>query len=815
MAPRFKPIRPSARDKILGAPQLKLAQLIVTLENIARIFARPLMVAGIFLALAWLGLFAALYPWLHLAALVLFTVFFFQALGKARAAWRPVSASDAKRRVEEASDLAHRPLDVLEDRPVTLDSDQLHLWQAHVERTRAQIRKLSWPKWKLSFAEHDPYALRFALMIMLFIGLVLGWGVLGGRMIAAINPALGKAQLMMPTLDAWITPPEYTHLPPIMIATPAGMRHEDETIDVPAGSILTAHLAERGGDVPSLIVNDDKTAFMPDDHQDYGAVATIASGKKISVRRGWQTLASWHIRVLADKPPQVAFAEPPSVSESKSVRLSYNASDDYGVTSISVRVTPRENVPGASNDPIILPLATGLAATEVKRVSFEDLTASPWAGFPVQIALEVTDAAGHVAQTDAVDFTLPERVFVNPVARALIDERKKLLQNPDDDMIRTEVANVMAGVAHQPAAYKADPLVMIALRSGAVRLVLDHSHDALASVNELLWQTAVRIEDGDSGTAQQNLRSAQAALEEALDQNASEQEIQKLIDRLHEALAQYMASLSARMAAKQEPMDDMAQLLGAQNHTLTPKDFDNMLSQMRNLSASGQRDAARNELSKMQQLLESLRTDRPSLTEEQKQALERLRGLRNLAVQQKLLLDRTFQDSQASVKAPLPKTAIQKLGDEQADLLKRLQALTEGARKANQLGKSGDGLSHSASAMERAGADIKGNALPQATDHQNEALQALQQAVQSMAESMKSSMILPGMSSGGQGRDPFGRGVSSSGEDGSGQDNNTKIPDQLEVMHVREILDELQRRSGDMGRPKPERDYIDRLLRNF
>ena len=60
--------------------------------------------------------------------------------------------------------------------------------------------------------------------------------------------------------------------------------------------------------------------------------------------------------------------------------------------------------------------------------------------------------------------------------------------------------------------------------------------------------------------------------------------------------------------------------------------------------------------------------------------------------------------------------------------------------------------------------------------------------------------------------DPFGR------EDGSSFTNDTSgihLPDRMEAKHVRDILNEIQHRAGDLTRPKTERDYIERLLQNF
>jgi uncharacterized protein (TIGR02302 family) len=783
-----------------GRPQLTFARLIVSLENILSVFARPLMLAGFFAALAWLGVFAALYPWAHLVALVVFVIFLFDALGRARRHWRPTPPSLACRRVEEASGLQHRPLDVLEDRPITLGADQMALWQMHAARAREQIKNLRWPSWKLAFDERDPYALRYAMLILLVVGLLSGWGALGGRLIAAINPTLGKLHMTAPALDAWITPPEYTHLPPIMIATPAGMRLDKTVIDVPEGSILSAHLAEKDGAAPTLDVNDDSVSFTAEDQKDYEATQAITGGDRISIARGWQLLGSWRIHVVPDQAPRVAFTEPPSASERKSVKISYEAADDYGVATIMLRVTPRESLPGASDDPIEIPIAAP-EAKDVKRASFEDLTAHPWAGLPVQLQLIVTDAVGHKAQSENADFTLPERVFFHPVARALIDARKKLLQGPFDENVRNDTANLMAGIAHQPSNYRGDPLILMALRSGAVRLILDHGREATLSVNDILWQSAVRIEDGTIGAAEQNLRQAQKELADALDRNASEQDVQKLIDRLHQALAQYLSELSTRMAKRPGPVEDLSQLSGLQTNMLTPKDLDRMLDEMRSLSAAGSREAAREELSRMQQLLENLRTDTPQLSDEQRAALEHLKTIRALAHDQQQLLDKTFQKAEAG------KNESRKLATEQNALLGRLHGLL-GAMKGQDTGD----LSHGADAMQRAGSALLEGMAQGALPHQNEALKALQQAEQAMLDDLRQSLFMLPMPGVGMARsDPFGREYGNMLRD----DQGVKVPDQMEVRRVREILNELQRRAGDTARPKTERDYIDRLLQNF
>ena len=57
-----------------------------------------------------------------------------------------------------------------------------------------------------AFPERDLYALRYALLILLMIGALSGWGALRRRLLTAINLALGKLHMARPALYAWITP---------------------------------------------------------------------------------------------------------------------------------------------------------------------------------------------------------------------------------------------------------------------------------------------------------------------------------------------------------------------------------------------------------------------------------------------------------------------------------------------------------------------------------------------------------------------------------------------------------------------------------
>lgn len=197
----------------------------------------------------------------------------------------------------------------------------------------------------------------------------------------------------------------------------------------------------------------------------------------------------------------------PILTENKLLRLSYEASDEHGITEIALRVFPDDPLPGANNAPVDIQLPAPVSK-RLLRTDFQDLSYYPWAGQTVTAQIVVTNGKGKKTLSDRVELTLPERRFLNPVAQALVAERKKLMQNPDSDALREEAANIMAGFAQQTASYYGDQVVFMALRSGAVRLVLGHDKDAAISVNNLLWQIATRLEEGNPKAVQRSARNS-------------------------------------------------------------------------------------------------------------------------------------------------------------------------------------------------------------------------------------------------------------------------------------------------------------------
>ena len=88
-------------------------------------------------------------------------------------------------------------------------------------------------------------------------------------------------------------------------------------------------------------------------------------------------------------------------------------------------------------------------------------------------------------------------------------------------------------------------------RPGAVAAARRRGGDR--PVEQLLWDTALRIEDGQASLAQNELRRLQQQLQDALAKNAPDREIDRLMSELKQALDRYLQALAANQARNPPP----------------------------------------------------------------------------------------------------------------------------------------------------------------------------------------------------------------------------------------------------------------------
>lgn len=806
--------------------RLALSALVLFWERLWPRLWPAAFVALAFVAVALADLLPRLPATLHALVLVIFVAAFAYALIQALPVLRPVSRAAAGRRLDASTATADRPLATLADRladpapsPLTVA-----LWQRHRERMTAAAGALRvrWPA--TDMARREPWGIRAGVILALVIAGVAAGGDWRPRLDRAVSPAL-VAATQATVIELWITPPPYTGRPPLFLrGGPAAGPEATATavpVPVPAGSGVLARVSGAAGRF-QLQAGSATAPFQalpgePGAAVAHRAEATIVAGERLGVRAGRRELAGWPLTVIADRPPRVAFADPAAAEKGNGLlEIGFDADDDYGVAGIDAVITADRAadpaLPAAERLRVPVPLAEPGAAATAGRALL-DLTAHPWAGEPVRLELEASDGQGQTGGSGALAVVLPERVFSHPVARAIAAERKRLFAVDADPQA---AAGALAAIAAAPDAYGGDVVVGLGLAVGRWRLVNDGAK-GIATVRELLWALAVRIEDGDLPAAERRLAEARQALQEALRSNADTAEIERLMDRLQAALDAYLATLAEEIARRQE--GEMPML--APGDGLRGDDLRDLVDRAREMSRAGARDGARALLGELQRLLDGIRVGmRQQADPAQLRAAQQLLGqLRQLQERQQRLLDETYNRLREQQEPRRPGRRGNGDGaaglDQQRALRRDLADLAE--RLEAQLRELPQPLAGADQAMREAIQALAGDRLGDGVAAQGRAADALGRALAASRDAFAAQLGEGGgqfgVGPGGDTGDPFGR-PASPGSRGFAL-GTVGIPERWEIERIQQLLRELRRRAGERDRPSDELDYIKRLLQPF
>lgn len=802
---------------------LRLARLALFWETLWPAAWPAVGIVGLFVALALFGFFEELSVWPHVIILSFFGVALAAALFRfARMLGLP-SIGAVQRRIERDNGLAHRPLTALEDHLAVGKGDAFAeaLWRAHLARMRKALGKIRIALPRPGLPRRDPLALRLLLVLLLTIG-ALGAGSEGPERIAhALLPQLGPFSARTPpAVQLWLTPPSYTRLAPVFLRAGGpeeggkgapikdAAAVERRTIDVPAGSKVLARV-QGGSGQPELLIGEKKIPFKAVDGSTYQLEDTLSVGDRLVVQQRGRAIAEWAIRVVPDKAPAVAFATPPSRTLRSALRLEYKAADDYGLGGVKAEIR-RVDAP-ATESPIDLDLPlSNEYPREAHETSFHDLTPHPWAGLPVTVQLIARDEPGQIGKSEPFKMILPERVFNHPAARLIIEQRKQLTKDPDS---REDVADALSALASYPQLFGGDIDVFLALIAARSQLRLSGEPASIASVQQLLWDTALALEEGRLSLAERNLRDLQRQLMEALERGAPDKEIQELISKLQDAIGRYLQEMAKQQVRNpnqnQPPLDKNAQILEMQ-------DLQKLLDRMREMARTGARDAARQLLAQLQNMLENLRMARINPNGKSGNSASGLmRSMDDLISKQGRLLQRSFRESQGGQGMPMQQPGTPSSAAEQ-EALRR--ALGEIMRRMGELsGQIPEKLGGAERAMRDAVKALERGAPGDAVPSQSQALDMLRQGREAMRQGLRPQFGQEGgdpqdIDAFGPARDPMGRVMPGFGNFDS---NDVKIPEHGAIQRARKIQEELQRRAGERQRPEIELDYIDRLLRRF
>ena len=732
--------------------------------------------------------------------------------------------------------LPDRPLAALRDRQALSQDDPATaaLWQAHLAQMRAVAAKAPAVGPHLDLAPRDPFALRYIAVLVFVIG-----GIFGS--VQAVRTGLGPSSVPIaagPPWEAWLQPPAYTRRPVIYLNDVIGAE-----LSVPQDSMVLARLYGDAGlhTVEETLSGRSAGKFdAADPSQQF--LVTRSGRLAISGPDG----AAWQLSIVPDTPPEVEVTGEVERAAEGSFSLRFTARDDVAVTAgravVQLNRAEVDRRYGLAAEPepqpdieLILPLTISGDRAEFTEVLTEDLSKHVWAHLPVLLRLEVEDMRGQLGQSAALEMALPARNFFDPLAKALVEQRRDLLWAHDN---QRRVAQVLRAISQEPEALFRD------MEDAEILAHIIRDMDAgmdPKDAAELLWILALEVEDGDLAQAAQKLARAQDKLAEAIRNGATPEEISRLMDELRQAQKEYFKEFAERNPPSEQP-ERMPN-----DEAISESQLQEMMDRLQQLMEEGRMAEAQELLEEINRMMQNLQMtpgqsggDGQEGQDGQEGGGQQMEDLAESLRQQQELSDRTFRDLQGQTPGDQPggggtegNTDAGEEGPSAQDSLpeqqKRLEREVERQRgnlpgagtEAGQAARRA--LDEAAEAMDQAADNLRAGDLPGALDNQSEAIDALRDAMRRLGETLNEQAApgqgatpndrrAEGQSQSPSTRDPLGRDVGGNGQLGAGEQ---MVPQEELRLRSQELMEEIRRRAGALERPEQERNYLQRLLDRF
>ena len=624
-------------------------------------------------------------------------------------------------RIEKYSRMPQGQIALIEDKLANPKKhDTRDLWSAAQYKSLISFKNLKAPRLKSLLSREDPSALRY-IAVLLFISGFMASGPLWKEKIynglIPFSPSYAVSQGK--ATNIWIKPPDYTQIPQMHFS---GYGKHEEMLQIPEDSEIRIRMHSAFGEyfAPYLKNGDttEKLTHLGDGL--YGIETAIRPGESLRISQGLLPRASWSYTYIKDLPPTIKSDISPASNDNKDVvviedelpPLPFEEDTEEGKSAPSLseetsenkeeeiaEVTDEQRYEILENDQIRFPLIvqddygvkelrmtmdidemvlekplgekteeTRLVMsqpdTEFKITPIYNMTWHTWAGLPVTFTYEAIDHKGQVAKTDKIHLVLPEREFEHPMAKSLIAMRKRVAWDYKNSF--AEIAQNLETLLSAHDYMQDDPVIYLAIKIASARLFYndDKKDDiriqAAKDVINLLWYTALALEDGDITLAMRELQDAQRALENVMrDPNASDEEIQELMNNLNEKMANYFREMQREMQKRMENGEDFP-TFSAEDYgdIISPDTLSKMMDEIQQALREGDQQKAQELMSQMQRMMEMMDpSNGMQLPSDMQMIQQGVNELQELIERQESLLEQTEQQAELQKKLGQPSTS--------------------------------------------------------------------------------------------------------------------------------------------------------------
>ncbi len=345
----------------------------------------------------------------------------------------------------------------------------------------------------------------------------------------------------------------------------------------------------------------------------------------------------------------------------------------------------------------------------------------------------------RIGTSSDATFELAERPFHNPVARLLIAARKSLSVHPDD---RGEALETLDELMQQTDLFTGDLGAFLALSGTYYGLVRNHSESAVPEAQDMMWELALHMEEGQTEQSARALEQARQAARDAMDKaqqqpnDQNRQELAKKLEELRQAIERHMQALMEEAQRNNNimPFDPKAM-------QLSDRDMQKMAEQAEQAAKEGRMADAQQEMAQLEKMLDQLRNARTQGNDSKQANSKRQRGKRQQSVVQDLiareggLLDHCAASRTLLRPSPSDPAAQREADSRVQQALRR--ALGELMQQFTDLsGEASAGLGEADQAMRDAATQLNQGQDQAAGQSQQQAIAALQKGNKEMGQAM-------------------------------------------------------------------------------
>ncbi|QQG36134.1 MAG: DUF4175 family protein [Micavibrio aeruginosavorus] len=308
------------------------------------------------------------------------------------------------------------------------------------------------------------------------------------------------------------------------------------------------------------------------------------------------------------------------------------------------------------------------------KYTISDLTAHPTlAGATVEISINVRDALGQAASSGKCKVTLPKMDFRHPLAVAMVDLRRTLA---GDSRKAPEIARKLEQAVDAHSHLVINPATRQALDVVRKTLAVSKDEAALDQSVAMMWDIMLRLEEDNLSAAERRLRDMERTLREAMQRNAPEEQMRKILEESAQAMKDAMKEQAEKSEQDQQArreledmqkrMEEMRRMMEelSQLDPQAARKMQDMMKQMQDMMRQQKQDRQKQDQQDGQQQDPS-QQQQPSQQGEQQQSQQSQQQMRQKLQQQMQQMMQKMQQMQQ----------MQKMQQDLNDLIKEQEKL--------------------------------------------------------------------------------------------------------------------------------------------